>query len=62
MCWEIFTGGKAPYAGVHPLALIEMLEDGHRLNKPRNAACSVRTKVLPLPVATDLVGACLASI
>ena len=40
VCWEVFTAGKIPYAGVDPLMLAELLEDGKRLNKPSNAACS----------------------
>ena len=39
-CWEIFSGGKAPYAGVDPLSLAQLLENGQRLDKPLNAACS----------------------
>jgi len=39
-CWEIFTAGKIPYAGVDPLTLIQLLEKGKRLDKPSNAACS----------------------
>jgi len=40
-CWEVFTAGKIPYAGVDPLTLIQLLEDGRRLEKPSNVACSV---------------------
>ena len=40
VCCEVFTAGKIPYAGVDPLMLAELLEDGKRLNKPSNAACS----------------------
>ena len=39
-CWEVFTAGKIPYAGVDPLSLAQLLEDGRRLGKPSNAACS----------------------
>jgi len=39
-CWEVFTAGKIPYGGVDPLMLAELLEDGERLHKPSNAACS----------------------
>lgn len=39
-CWEVYSGGKAPYAGVDRLSLIHMLEDGGRMEKPRNSACS----------------------
>jgi len=38
-CWEIFSGGKAPYPGVDPLSLVQLLETGQRLNKPVNSAC-----------------------
>ena len=37
-CWEVFTAGKIPYAGVDPLTLTPLLEDGRR---PQIAACSV---------------------
>ena len=39
-CWEVFTAGKIPYAGVDPLTLTQLLEKGKRLDKPSNAACS----------------------
>ena len=39
-CWELFTGGKIPYPGVDPVSLPSLLESGHRLYKPKNAACS----------------------
>ena len=39
-CWELFTGGKIPYPGVDPISLSNHLENGHRLDKPNNAACS----------------------
>ena len=39
-CWEIFSGGKTPYPGVDPLSLIQLLENGQRLDKPLNAACT----------------------
>lgn len=38
--WELFTGGKNPYPGVDPVSLPNLLESGHRLDKPNNAACS----------------------
>jgi len=40
-CWEVFTAGKIPYAGADPLTLTRLLEDGRRLEKPSNTACSV---------------------
>lgn len=39
-CWEVFSGGKVPYGGIKPLSILGMLEAGHRMNKPANAACS----------------------
>ena len=39
-CWEIFSGGKAPYPGIVPTNLPRMLLEGHRLEKPINAACN----------------------
>ena len=45
-CWEVFSGGKAPYAGVHPLELRNKLEAGSRLEKPYNLACTDMMYVL----------------
>jgi len=39
-CWEVFTGGEIPYGGISPVALLQLLRDGDRLNKPMNPACS----------------------
>ena len=39
-CWEIFTGGKIPYPAVDPTSLMKLLENGQRLEKPSNVACS----------------------
>lgn len=38
-CWEIFTCGKLPYAGVDPCDLPKLLERGRRLERPENVAC-----------------------
>ena len=38
-CWEIFSGGKVPYPGIHPVDLPRQLEDGYRLKRPLNLAC-----------------------
>ena len=40
MCWEIFSGGKVPYPSVDMSDLSKFLNDGHRLEKPNNDACS----------------------
>ena len=39
-CWEIFTGGRIPYPGVDPMTLPRLLENGLKLEKPKNTACS----------------------
>ena len=39
-CWEIFNGGKVPYASVNLTDLPQMLVNGHRLEKPINSACT----------------------
>ena len=39
-CWEIFSGGKVPYAEVALSELPKLLADGYRLEKPSNNACS----------------------
>ena len=38
--WEIFSGGKAPYAGIPSAHIIQELEQGYRMPKPYNFACS----------------------
>ena len=38
--WEIFSGGKSPYPGTDPLTLMQRLEEGDRMPKPTNAACT----------------------
>ncbi len=38
--WEVFNGGRTPYAAVDPLSLIRLLEEGRRLERPLNAACA----------------------
>ena len=39
-CWEVFTCGSVPYAGVPALTLSRELSLGHRLPRPSNAVCS----------------------
>ena len=39
-CWEIFSGGKTPYPGIKANDLLYMLERGHRMERPSNAACT----------------------
>ena len=39
-CWEVFTAGRLPYAGVVGRELLKMLKQGERLEKPENSACS----------------------
>jgi hypothetical protein len=36
----VFTGGKVPYADIHPLELMNQLKGGLRPDMPRNAACT----------------------
>ena len=38
-CWEIYSGGKTPYPGIDSPTLVDMLENGRRMDKPKNAAC-----------------------
>ena len=40
-CWEVFTCGGVPYAGVPVTTMLNELCCGHRLDKPKNAACSI---------------------
>ena len=39
-CWEVFTCGGVPYAGVPAMTLLNELRSGHRLDRPSNTACS----------------------
>ena len=39
-CWEIFSGAKTPYPGIHPMDLLIQLKAGHRMEKPVNIACT----------------------
>ncbi len=39
-CWEVFSLVRSPYPGVDPFTLIKHLDEGQRLEKPSNAACS----------------------
>ena len=36
----MFTCGGVPYAGVPTTTLLRELSSGHRLDKPKNAACT----------------------
>ena len=38
--WEVFSLGRTPYPGVDPFTLIKFLNNGGRLDRPANAACS----------------------
>ena len=61
-CWELFTGGKIPYPGVDPISLSSLLESGHRLDKPKNAACSEEMYDNPTPSCTadtNTIHACM---
>jgi serine/threonine protein kinase len=42
-CWEVFSGGKEPYGGIMPMAILKLLEQGQRMDKPNNNACSINT-------------------
>ena len=39
-CWEVYTCGGVPYAGVPATTLLSELRCGHRLDRPSNTACS----------------------
>ena len=39
-CWEVFTCGGVPYAGVPVTTLLSELCSGHRLDRPSNITCS----------------------
>ncbi|XP_064388277.1 hepatocyte growth factor receptor-like isoform X2 [Halichondria panicea] len=44
--WEIFNGGRCPYPAVDPLSLIQLLEEGRRLERSLNAACATEIYVV----------------
>ena len=52
----MFSGGKTPYPGIHPLELSRQLEAGDRMKKPLNAACSDEVYVYLNTVLKKLVG------
>ena len=57
-CWEIFTGGKVPYGGLTPMSLLKMLQEGYRMEKPNNAACSQKmqvTKIRTIFITTIII-------
>ena len=39
-CWEVFTCGLVPYHGISAMAVLNVLKNGERLDKPDNVACS----------------------
>ena len=39
-CWEVFTCGGVPYAGIPAMSLLSQLRNGHRLDRPSNVTCS----------------------
>ena len=47
-CWEIFSGGKTPYPGIHPMDLLIQLERGYRMMKPVNITCTDQVYVKPM--------------
>uniref|UniRef100_A0A1X7UUM2 SRCR domain-containing protein n=1 Tax=Amphimedon queenslandica TaxID=400682 RepID=A0A1X7UUM2_AMPQE len=40
LCWEVFSLGKTPYPGLDPSGLVELLDNGGRLQPPQNGASS----------------------
>uniref|UniRef100_A0A1X7THR0 Receptor protein-tyrosine kinase n=1 Tax=Amphimedon queenslandica TaxID=400682 RepID=A0A1X7THR0_AMPQE len=65
LCWEVFSLGKAPYPGLDPIGVVELLDTGGRLQYPHNGTCSQEIYLLMLscwsespndrPVFSDLV-------
>ena len=45
LCWEVFSSGLRPYPNVSPNEVIRALNEGKRLEKPSNAACSDEMQV-----------------
>lgn len=38
-CFEIFSGGQVPYAGISLTAILTLLQNGDQLEAPNNTAC-----------------------
>ena len=36
----MFTAGEIPYPGIHPREVVQLLEDGEHLSRPKNKALS----------------------
>ena len=52
--WEVFSVGRLPYPGVQLVSLLQLLEDGHRLARPTNVACSDDMYAAPSVIAHQL--------
>ena len=39
-CWEVFTCGGVPYAGIRAVSILNELRRGYRLDRPSNITCS----------------------
>ena len=39
-CWEVFSGGRIPYAAIKPSSILGLIQQGDRLEMPDNSACS----------------------
>ena len=39
-CWEVFSGGMLPYAGINVADIPDQIQLGVLLTKPINAACT----------------------
>ena len=40
LTWEVFSLGRMAYPGLDPKAIVDLLDKGERLDKPRNSVCS----------------------
>ena len=46
--WEIYSHGKVPYPGIPNYEVLEYIENGHRLSKPK--LCSTEVSVLTIRI------------
>ena len=49
-CWEVFTCGLVPYHGISAMAVLNVLKNGERLDKPVLMECKSHMSLLLMPL------------